>query len=156
MPGNKQLNNLREILDDVIKRAFPELLSEDIKIEYKKLKDAMLEYGMLSSEGAYIEVDKSLKEAPVNVIQGGMAHELAHILIDLKIGKRKSLNDKLAYRISKRYKTLDERNTDLEVILRGFGSELCEFLIYCEKEGYDHYKEDGLSLRELKILLKVS
>jgi hypothetical protein len=60
----------------------------------------------------------------------------------------------LAYRISKRYKTLDERNTDLEVILRGFGKDLLVFLEFSEKEGYPHYKEDGLSIRELKILIQ--
>jgi hypothetical protein len=149
------MNDLKVILDSIIKGAFPELLAEDIKIEYKKLKDAMFEYGMLSYEGAYIEVDKSLKDAPINVLIGGIVHELAHILTDIKIGKNQSIKDRLAYKISTRYKTLDERNTDLEVILRGYGKELFEFLIYSEKTGYDHYKEDGLSIRELKILLNV-
>jgi hypothetical protein len=74
--------------------------------------------------------------------------------VEKRSSRRVVSRDILAYRMSKRYKTLDERNTDLEVLLRGYGEDLLAFLEYSEKEGYPHYKEDGLSIRELKILLK--
>ena len=149
------MNNLDEIRDEIIKKGFPELLTEDIQAEYKPLKDALFEYGELTKEGFYIEVDDSMKDAPKDVMEGGFAHELSHILTDKEQGKALSLRDGLAYRISKRYKTLDERNTDLQVIIRGYGPQLLAFLEYSEKEGFPHYKEDGLSTREVKSILSL-
>ncbi len=148
------MNDLVLLRDQVIQRGFPELLAEDIQVEYRHLEDALLEYGTLSPEGFYIEVDESLMNASVQVIIGGLAHEFSHILVEKTSQERMIFRDILAYRLSKRYKTLDERNTDLEVILRGFGKDLLVFLEFSEKEGYPHYKEDGLSLRELKILIE--
>ena len=147
------MNNLIQIRDDVIKRGFPELMAEDIQVEYTHLKDALFVYGRLTREGFYIEIDELLTKAAEQVLIGGFAHEFSHMLVDKSLTKRWTSMDSLAYIISKRYKTLDERNTDLEVILRGFGKELLNFLEYSEKEGYPHYKEDGLSIREVKILL---
>ncbi len=148
------MNDLKHIRDHVIQRGFPELLAEDIQVEFKKLKDALLEYGLLTEEGFYVEVDESLMNAPKQVLIGGFAHELSHMLVDKNCKDHTISRDRFAYKISKRYKTLDERNTDLEVILRGFGKDLLVFLEYSEKEGYPHYKEDGLSIREVKILIE--
>jgi hypothetical protein len=112
-----------------------------------------MSYGELTHEGFYIEVDSSLRGSPQEVLVGGIAHECAHIVVD-KTGSGKKLSgDMIAYRISKRYKTLDERNTDLEVILRGFGRELAAFLRYSEKLKLSHFREDGLSIREIEILI---
>jgi hypothetical protein len=148
------MNDLAQLRDLVIRKGFPELLDEDIQVEYKHLEDALLEYGTLDPEGFFIEVDDSLTDAPRQVLIGGFAHEFSHILVEKRSSRRVVSRDILAYRMSKRYKTLDERNTDLEVLLRGYGEDLLAFLEYSEKEGYPHYKEDGLSIRELKILLK--
>ncbi len=148
------MNDLALLRDQVIQRGFPELFAEDIQVEYNHLEDALLEYGTLNPEGFYIEVDESLMNASPQVIIGGLAHEFSHILVEKSSQERMISRDMLAYRLSKRYKTLDERNTDLEVILRGFGKDLLVFLEFSEKEGYPHYKEDGLSLRELKILIE--
>jgi hypothetical protein len=148
----KELQTLR---DRVIHQGFPELLSEDIQVEYQELKDALFQYGSLTEEGYYIEVDASLKEAPEAVLIGGFAHELSHIIADKSLTKRIMFRDRIAYQFSKRYKVLDERNTDLEVILRGFAKELLAFLEYSEKSGYPHYKEDGLSIREVKALISI-
>ncbi len=147
------MTNLEELRDQVISRGFPELMAEDIQVEYKKLKDALFEYGRLSQEGYYIEIDESLTDAPERVLIGGLAHELSHILTDRSSEKKLISQDRLAYRISSRYKVLDERNTDLEVILRGFGKDLLHFLEYSERNEYPHYKEDGLSAREVKRIL---
>ncbi len=152
--GIENMNDLTHIRDQVIRRGFPELLAEDIQVEYKYLKDALLEYGLLTEEGFYIEVDESLTNAPVQVLTGGFAHELSHMLVDKNFKDHSISRDRFAYKISKRYKTLDERNTDLEVILRGFGKDLLIFLEYSEKKGYPHYREDGLSIREVEILIE--
>ena len=50
---------------------------------------------------------------------------------------------------------MDERNIDLQVILRGYGPQLLSFLRYSEEKGFPHYKEDGLSIRELSLLLSL-
>ena len=149
------MNNIDKIRDEVINKAFPELMNEDIQVEYKSLDDALFEYGGLTKEGFYIEVDNSMKDASKKVIEGGFAHELSHILIDKEQGRTLTLKDRLAYKISKRYKTLDERNTDLNVIIRKYGNQLLAFLKYSEKKGFPHYKEDGLSIREVKSVLSL-
>jgi len=147
------MQDLAKIRDLVIKSGFPELMAEDIQTEYKKLDDALLEYCGLTQEGYCIEVDNSMKDAPEDVIEGGLAHELSHILTD--IGQERSFKrrDRWARRISKRYNILDERNTDLQVIIRGFGPQLLAFLEYSQEKELDHYKEDGLSIREVKAIL---
>ncbi len=150
------MHNLEKLRDRVIRRGFLELMAEDIQVEYRELEDALFEYGSLTEEGYFIEADESLKEAPEDVLIGGLAHELSHILTDMFLEKKLRLRDKLAYRISKRYKTLDERNTDLQVILRGFANELLSFLEYAENKGFPHYQEDGLSIREVDVLLEGS
>lgn len=144
--------NIKEILDKIIKKSFPELMGEDIRIEWKNLDDALMEQGGLTGHGYYIEVDKTLKKAKESVIIGGLAHELCHILTSIELSRGKSITDIILYRISIRYKTLDERNTDLQAIIRGYGKELLEFMNHSEKEGYDYYKEDGLSVMEIKAL----
>jgi len=150
------LADLIRILNDVIKRGFPELLGEDIRIEFTTLNDALLTFGKLSHEGFYIEVDESLRNASAAVLKGGIAHECSHIVFE-KSKKDKTLSiDMFAYRLSSRYRILDERNTDLEVILRGFGGELLLFLQQSVMLGLDHYREDGLSIREIEILISKS
>ncbi len=146
------MHDLEGLRDNVIRKGFMELIAEDIQIEYQELDDALFEYGSLTEEGYFIEVDESLKDASEDVLVGGLAHELSHILTDKFLDGKLQLRDRLAYRISKRYKTLDERNTDLQVILRGFAYELLIFLEYTENKGFPHYKEDGLSIREVKVL----
>ena len=147
------MTDLTGLLDGVIHRGFPELLGEDIRIEYLTLRDSLLTYGKLSHEGFYIEVDKALHNAPIKVLRGGIAHECAHIVFDKSKGNKTLSIDMFAYRVSRQYRILDERNTDLEVILRGYGPELLEFLHYSVQLGLDHYREDGLSIREIESLL---
>ncbi|MEA1994321.1 MAG: hypothetical protein U9N35_08025 [Euryarchaeota archaeon] len=148
------MNDLKSIRDEVIKKGFLELLDEDIQIEYTSLEDALFEYGELSEEGYYIEVDESLKNASQKVIEGGLAHELSHIVIDRDLGDISV--ETPSEKMFRRYKTLDERNTDLTVILRGFGSQLLALLKYSENKGFSHYREDGLSIREVEQILSLS
>jgi len=147
------MQNLDEIRDRIIQKGFLELMDEDIQVEYKDLDDALLEYCGLTSDGYCIEVDNSMKDAPTDVIEGGFAHELSHILTDIGQEYSFRLRDRLARRISKRYRTLDERNTDLQAIVRGFGPQLLAFLEYSQEKGFDHYKDEGLSIREVKAIL---
>lgn len=148
------MSELEEIRDEIIRKAFPELLDEDIRIEYKHLEDAFISSGELIPEGFYIEVDNSLQDAPREVKEGGVAHDLAHCVVAKYLSFKESLGDKIAYRISPRYKVLDERNTDLMVLIRGYGRQLLAFMKYSEEKGFPYYREDGLSVQELTILLE--
>jgi hypothetical protein len=147
------MNKLEKIRDEIIKKAFPELKEEDIQIEYKKLDDALVEWGALTGEGFYLEVDEGLKNAPRDVLEGGIAHDLCHVVSEKEQGRFESWLDGVLYRNFKRYMRLDERNTDVEAVLRGYGQQLLTFLEYAEKEGHPRYREDGLSIIELQKLL---
>ena len=147
------MNNLIEITDSIITASFPELIDEDIQIEYTSIDDVVMQSGYLSPEGFYIEVDNNVQDAPVDVIEGGVAHELSHIAEYLKESRFHSMRNGIAYRISSRYKRLVERNTDVDTIMRGYGHQLLAFLQYCEQKGFPHYHEDGLSIREVNKLL---
>jgi hypothetical protein len=149
------MNNLEEIRDYTIKKGFPELLAENITISYAHLKDAFLICGDLKDEGYFIKVTPILKKAPKDVIIGGVAHELAHILDAQSRNKHEKATDAKLYRFSKTYRTMTERNTDLQTIIRDFGAELLAFMKYYEKTE-PHYKEDGLSIREIQKLLELN
>ena len=47
------MHDLDKIRNRIIRTAFPELMAVDVQIEYKKLEDALLEYGGLTEEGHY-------------------------------------------------------------------------------------------------------
>ncbi len=96
-------------------------------------------------------MDYELEDTPREVKIGGIARKLAEIVLPRKYDE--GLGDKIAYRISGIYHALWGRNIDLEVVLRGDGKEMIAFLKYCEKIGHPHYKEDGLSIKELEILV---
>lgn len=139
---------LRGIKDEIIKNAFPELMDSDIAIEFVVIEDSFMQVGELEDEGHFIEVDESLikirgDREEVDVLKGGIAHELAHIVKKSSSLLNKWI-EKFLCRVSWKFKELDERNTDLTVVLRGYGKELLKFLEYCEKD-YSRYKGDGLS-----------
>lgn len=58
--------NLMEITNRVIRKGFPELLGEVIRIEFRNLRDALLQYGELTREGFYIHVDEIPRKAHIN------------------------------------------------------------------------------------------
>ena len=150
-------DNLEGLVDEIIENAFPELRGKHIRLEWKKLDDAFMQYGTFTdNDGFYIEVSDELKTAPRAVLEGGLAHELSHMIEDLKMQPGQRLRDRIAYKISQRYEALDERNTDVEIVIRGYGQQLLEFLEFTEKLGSEHSQVDGLSIRELRRLLPAS
>lgn len=76
---------LKEIVDELITKSFPELLDEDIQVKYAELKDVILTTYELDPEGYCIEVDNLLRDAPKAAKIGGIAHELAEIVHSKKI-----------------------------------------------------------------------
>lgn len=148
------MRELKQILERVIKRGYPEFLDYRLDVEYADLKDAFAVWGELESGGYYIEVDNEMKRSDEQAKIGLLAHELSHIVEDNNMNSRwTKLKNDLLYSLSKRYETLCERDIDLLVILRGFGQELYSFAKFVENKGYHHDSDVGLSLRELEILL---
>jgi len=151
---NEELTNLK---DDIITKSYRELARMDIMIEFKELDDSLLDVGVLEDEGYYIEVDEELIKTTdenelFDVLTGGIAHELSHICKKPR-GAANVWLDKMLYKFSWQYRMMDERDTDLHVILRGYGKELLKFMQYSERL-YSRYEEDGLSQIELKVLLE--
>src|SRR5689334_7951451 len=103
----------------------------------------------LSADGFIIGVDNSLRHAPRRVLEGGLAHELAHIVHDLR---RKPFQRARAYEYYRRiraYRIHDERGTDVEVIRRGYGPQLLALMLWARTRGYTSAREHGLLLAEI-------
>ncbi len=150
--------DLEIMRDDMVAHGFSELIGQQIEIDFVQdpVDDELASYGT-TSEGFFIDINPSFKTAPVEVIQGAIAHELAHILADLEERKLPWIEralESLAYKISKRLRALDERSADLEAIRRGYGSQLLALLRYNEEKfGLKWSKEKGLSVEEVESLL---
>ena len=102
-----------------------------------------------------VYVDKSLKKAPEKVVKGGLAHEAAHIYRDYKRNVFSRALDSVRYAVDiKKQETRNEREADMLVVKRGYGEELLAFLKYHDKRRKKHKKKDGLTVKELKKILK--
>lgn len=145
--------DLKRINDAIIKKSFPELIDEDIKVCYRKVKNYVAICN-IERDNYRIEVSIEMEGSPVKVLTGICAHEDCHIVKDKLFNSYQSKKDRKLYR-SKIFKTLQERDTDLQVILRGYGQELLAFKKYTEKMGFQFYKEDGLSIGEVQKLLYI-
>jgi len=138
--------NLQEITSLIVLKAFPDLLQERIHTEYALLEDSFFEYGILGKD-YFIEVKKSLETVDDQIVIGGIAHELCHIARD----KKKGFFDSFLYKHNKYYRYMDERQTDLDVVLRGYGKNLMAFLKFRETQTLS-YENEGITLIELEKL----
>jgi hypothetical protein len=144
-----------KLLQEVVERGFPELLPHDLQISYESLKDTYEAYGRLEGGGWYIELDRTLIGAPDRAKKGAIAHTLVHITDEMKLSGRESFFDRLLYKFSGRYTILDERNTDINVLIRGFSEELLALGEYLESKNYNLGEETGITPSELRKILKI-
>lgn len=146
MPSLQKINNA------IIDEGFPELRDDDIQVSYRSLKN-FLAICILENKHYCIYVSPEMKGSPNIVLSGILVHENCHMLKEKHMNNYQRKKDKRFYK-SKIFKTLDERNTDLEAILRGYGREILAYKKYAEEMGLPYYEEDGLSVREIeKIIL---
>ena len=117
-------HDLYTLKNDIVKKSFPELKEQKIFIRYKKMSDAYFLYDDESKPTYNIFVSTDIKRHPPIIVVGGIAHELCHIVSDLNMSKYMSEKDEELYKRNPQYRKLDERNTDLQTILRGYGKEL--------------------------------
>ncbi|MBU2522941.1 MAG: hypothetical protein KKE23_01470 [Nanoarchaeota archaeon] len=138
---------LRNVLDEIVSNSFPELKKQKINLKYEKLSEYLFNFGGTMNH-YWISVESTLKKASKKLIQGGIAHELCHIVNDMNLSKYMKRNDLKLYKKNSRYRQMDERHNDLQVILRGYGIHLIELIKKCSKEN------EGLTVEEVKTLLK--
>lgn len=137
---------------EIVVKGFPELSKVMINTCYSKLEDAYFEYDKVK-RGYKIKIDTSLRGRKRDVLVGGLAHEIAHIKRDVGFGPFLFL-DELLYDLSTKYESWTERKTYLLVVQRGLGRELLEFVKWANRRGEEYTKEDGLTQKELELLLK--
>ena len=145
---------LYSIIDTMIKNRFPELSDIEIQLNLEESDDEFTAYGKLDGGGYYINVDKTLQQAPVPVIQGALAHELVHISLDKGMNFIVRFFDGLLYQLCSWYETYDERKTDLLVIKRGYGEQLLAFSKFANEEYEEYTAEDGLTAEEIEKILR--
>lgn len=148
------MHDLDSIKEKIIKNNFQELSDLVIMTDYKRLEGAYFDYDRLTKKEYQVMVESSLIRAPVIVVTGGMAHEIAHILRDGNMNFMLFAIDRTLYDLWQWYQTRDERQTDLLVVNRGLGLELLSFVEYANKRRANYTKRDGLTATELRKLLR--
>ena len=144
--------SLRPVLKSVIRRAFPELKHKHFTLSVGCC-DSWMYYESIGPGCVRICVDESLLGAPHRVLAGCFAHELSHILRDSRMRPAQRLVAFVRYNSSALYRTRDERQTDLEVIRRGYGGPLLAFMLYAQARGYEWQRNEGLTIPEVRSLL---
>lgn len=155
------MRELTELLNEV-RTSFPELNDLSITIDYKKFKNLLdlFEYDdgcgffEYSNKRNYqLNVSTALKEAPEMAIQGGIAHELVHIFDDRCMDMFTFKLDELSRKLFEHYSEIDERNTDLGAILKGYGPHLLALAEFADKLAPGR-ADCGLSAEELRKILR--
>ena len=143
------LSRCERVLRILIRRAFPELRGTKIALQFGDF-DSWMYYQPAAPASFILGVDNSLREAPRRVLEGGFAHELAHIACDRR-RSRWQLDFAFArYRVSISWRIREERRTDLEVIRRGYGRHLLSLMLYARAHGYTSCREHGLLIAEVR------
>ena len=135
-------HHLNKLTTRLITKSFPELKRFSITTSFAVCRGFWFTYRQPHKNSYYIDVNKNkFEHTPTPVLIGGLVHELSHITLD------RHRRDMILYNRHRRYRYLDERNTDLEVLIRGYGKELIAFMEYCTTKHIPIY--EGLSLKEL-------
>lgn len=149
-----KMPKLEVIKQEIVTKGFPELSNVDISVSYKRLKDAYFEVDRIRKGAYHIDTNMSLRKAPIIVIEGGMAHEIAHIAMDFRWDDLTHKIEMDKYRTCKLYEAKDERKTDQLVIARGYGLQLLEFSRYADARRKKVTENNGLTTGELEKIIK--
>ncbi len=145
--------NIDHYISKIVNDGFPELKNITITAKYKKLKNSFMQVEYESETEYIIQIDTSLEGVNKDIMLGGIAHEIAHVFRNVCSNFLGTIISGVMYRISSKYRTRDERETDLLVVERGFGKQLLAFLKYNDKYYYAYTESDGLTVKELKKIL---
>ena len=138
------------LTDQIIQESFPDLWNEKIVVAFEDTPDCFLLYGTLK-EGRfktyYIDIDPLMQTAPIDAFRGGLIHEVSHISRD----KSMTFIDHMLYKFFQSYRIMDERNTDLTALIRGYGREMLAFETFAQK--HRHANGEGITLTEYQKLV---
>ena len=107
------LAETQKCLEDLLNDHFPDLKNINIVVNYARsddphnpLEGSLKSVGLLAikitiipGESYFIGLDESLENTNVDIIKGGLAHELAHIVHDLERMKEEILKNRITYRL---------------------------------------------------------
>jgi hypothetical protein len=146
MDGNARLER---ILRQLIYRSFPELRRLRIRIGFDDLAPGTcLEYYTLHGRFG-IAVSPLLREAPRKALVGGIAHELAHIVRDHRLGPLQRDWAFARFASSRTYRFREERATDRRAVERGYGPHLIALAQFARRIGIRFERENGLLTNEI-------
>jgi len=154
------------LLKETMVQGFPDLTGVRVSLEIDyfkgkrpvKIVGAYPDYTMKVKKEVekYFVEDIETKESenyPPEVVVGGFAHELSHVVRIKRLNPFLNLFDEILYNTSRRYKASIEREADYEAIKRGFGKELIYAIHQINASGKLYTKEDGLTEEEIGRLI---
>jgi len=144
---------LHFILMDLLKDGYRELKDYNFEMKYENI-DAILQYKTLPRKGFRINVNPILKKAPINAIKGGIAHELEHIIDEINMTNYYKKRDTELYNRAERYRLLDEKQTDTNAIIRGYGKELMSLSRFLKN--HCNIETTGLTYKEIRKMLTIN
>ena len=134
---------------------FPDLRVEMIRFIILKTKEYHMAtlYNPLRKK-QIIYVAKSARKMPIEALAGCLAHEMVHLVED----EQKNLLTFPFTTISgfRRDETESERNIDTQAVNRGFGEHLIAFQKWANQHYKKYSKKDGLTINEIRVMLKES
>ncbi|SUX48720.1 hypothetical protein [Chryseobacterium indoltheticum] len=140
-------NRINSAIDFLIENSFTNINRKLISLEIKK-NDSYF----MATINNKILVSTDCSNLNKKALIGVLAHELVH-MSEYQKSPIKDLLRRFLYNIPF-YRTKLERNIDLEVIQRGLGEYLLEFLEYHDKHYKKYNKTDGLTKKEVTKLLQ--
>lgn len=143
-------------LDFLLNNYFQELKRVSIYFKLTKQKDSFASMIQLPFKNYIIYFSKKdYDKMNSNQIKGVLAHELAHIYDNEKRGFFKSLKETITYLFFDRSKlAVMERRVDMIAIDKGCGEYLLSFMKYHDKRYKKYNKNDGLTKKEIKKLIR--
>ncbi|HUS50944.1 MAG TPA: hypothetical protein VMZ91_12325 [Candidatus Paceibacterota bacterium] len=122
---NKSIKESQKIVDQLIKKSFPELRGKKIHIKLKKLKKGSMWANKVLYFYFLIKIDpRKYKGATNNEISGALAHELVHFVEFEEMGFFRYIVRYPFYYLSKKFAQKWELNTDRRTIKRGYARDL--------------------------------
>lgn len=139
---------LHRILSCLRRRSFPALRRQRVEIYWGGDEEELLFYRPQRGRH-YICVHQDLRHAPRPVLEGGIAHELCHILRDLRLGRYSRELSWSRYAHSRWSRMREERAVEREAVALGYATHLLAFLRYARALGWSFTRENGLLYAEL-------
>ena len=142
---------LPSIIEELMSCGYPEIRLVKMGFGYERLKT--IHAGSYRNNGGWeILIDSRLERSKRSVVRGITSHELSHVLKDRKLNKSAWRKYKRLYK-TRLYRELKEKDTDLDVIIRGHGEDLLSYKMFEVSTGHE---VTGLSVYETKKLIRQS